>query len=256
MATTTNYSWSTPDDTALVKDGAAAIRSLGTAIDSTVFTNAGNAIAKTIVDAKGDIIAATAADTVSRLAVGANDTVLTADSTAATGMKWAAVASGGMTLLSTTTLSGATTTISSISGSYNDLQIVVSGVSNNTADGIFAIEPNSTNNFTQNGFVYGDNVQSDFNTKLLLSSEQTAGLRPDRTSTDNSWVINIFNYASTTQKKTFSVFGAYPSGSTGGGRAGFRSGGMINTNSAIDALLFRNTGGTFIGGTVLVYGVK
>jgi len=40
MATTTNYSWSTPDDTALVKDGAAAIRSLGTAVDTTVFNNA------------------------------------------------------------------------------------------------------------------------------------------------------------------------------------------------------------------------
>lgn len=40
MATTTNYSWTTPDDTALVKDGAAAIRSLGTAIDTTVFNNA------------------------------------------------------------------------------------------------------------------------------------------------------------------------------------------------------------------------
>ena len=92
MATTTNYSWTTPDDTALVKDGAAAIRSLGTAIDSTVFTNAGAAIAKTIVDAKGDIIAATAADTVARLAVGANDTVLTADSSTATGLKWGAPA--------------------------------------------------------------------------------------------------------------------------------------------------------------------
>jgi microcystin-dependent protein len=90
MATTTNYSWSTPDDTALVKDGAAAIRSLGTAIDSTVFTNAGNAIAKSIVDAKGDLIAATADNTVARLAVGANDTVLTADSSTATGLKWSA----------------------------------------------------------------------------------------------------------------------------------------------------------------------
>ena len=69
MATTTNYSWTTPDDTALVKDGAAAIRSLGTAIDTTVFNNASTAIAKTIVDAKGDIIAATAADAVARLAV-------------------------------------------------------------------------------------------------------------------------------------------------------------------------------------------
>lgn len=40
MAITTNYSWSTPDDTALVKDGASAIRSLGTAIDTTTFNNA------------------------------------------------------------------------------------------------------------------------------------------------------------------------------------------------------------------------
>lgn len=52
------------------------------------------AINPTIVDAKGDIIAATAADTVSKLSVGANDTVLTADSSTATGLKWAAVAGG------------------------------------------------------------------------------------------------------------------------------------------------------------------
>jgi hypothetical protein len=35
MATTTNYSWETPDDTDLVKDGAAAIRTLGSSIDTT-----------------------------------------------------------------------------------------------------------------------------------------------------------------------------------------------------------------------------
>jgi hypothetical protein len=46
-------------------------------------------IQPTIVDAKGDLIAATAADTPARLAVGANDTVLTADSAEATGLKWA-----------------------------------------------------------------------------------------------------------------------------------------------------------------------
>jgi hypothetical protein len=46
-------------------------------------------LAETLVDAKGDILAATAADAVSRLAVGANDTVLTADSAQATGLKWA-----------------------------------------------------------------------------------------------------------------------------------------------------------------------
>jgi hypothetical protein len=46
-------------------------------------------IQPTIVDAKGDLITAVAADTPARLAVGANDTVLTADSTTATGLKWA-----------------------------------------------------------------------------------------------------------------------------------------------------------------------
>jgi hypothetical protein len=38
MATTTNYGWDTPDDTDLVKDGALAIRTLGSSIDTTVFT--------------------------------------------------------------------------------------------------------------------------------------------------------------------------------------------------------------------------
>jgi hypothetical protein len=60
----------------------------------TTYDLANGAIAKSIVDAKGDLVAATAADTVSRLAVGANGTVLTADSAEATGIKWATPASG------------------------------------------------------------------------------------------------------------------------------------------------------------------
>jgi hypothetical protein len=69
-------------------------------------------IANTIVDAKGDLIAATAADTVSRLAVGSNNQVLTADSSTATGLKWAA---GGKVLQviygsTTTQTTNATTT--------------------------------------------------------------------------------------------------------------------------------------------------
>jgi hypothetical protein len=102
MANTTNYSWETPDDTDLVKDGAAAIRTLGTAIDTTVFNNASAAIAKTIVDAKGDIIAATAADTVARLAVGTDGQVLKANSATATGLEWATDASGMTNPMTTT----------------------------------------------------------------------------------------------------------------------------------------------------------
>ena len=94
MATSPIYSWPEPDNTDLVKNGALAIRTLGDAIDTTM----GTMVAKTIVDAKGDLIAATAADTVARLAVGANNTVLTADSSTATGLKWAAAAGGGKVL--------------------------------------------------------------------------------------------------------------------------------------------------------------
>ena len=44
----------------------------------------------TAIDAKGDLVAGTGADTFSRLAVGANGTVLTAASGEATGLQWAA----------------------------------------------------------------------------------------------------------------------------------------------------------------------
>ena len=43
MATTTNYSWSTPDNTAYVKDGASSIRTLGSSVDTTLFTALGGA---------------------------------------------------------------------------------------------------------------------------------------------------------------------------------------------------------------------
>ena len=52
----------------------------------------------TAIDAKGDLVAGTGADTFARLAVGANGTVLTADSTETTGLKWVAAAGGGKVL--------------------------------------------------------------------------------------------------------------------------------------------------------------
>lgn len=43
-----------------------------------------------LVDAKGDIVVATADNAIARVAIGANDTVLTADSAQPSGVKWAA----------------------------------------------------------------------------------------------------------------------------------------------------------------------
>ena len=60
-----------------------------TDIETFVNTTPG-VVQKDIVDAKGDLIVATSADAVSRLAVGTNTYVLTADSGEATGVKWAA----------------------------------------------------------------------------------------------------------------------------------------------------------------------
>jgi hypothetical protein len=151
MATTTpNFGWSVPTSTDLVKDGATAIELLGDSIDASlvdlkggttgqvlsktsgtdmdftwVTTDDTNAIQNAIVDAKGDLIAATAADTPARLAVGTNGQVLTADSTAATGLAWATATSGGMTLISTTALTGASVTTAAIASTYKHLYLVI-----------------------------------------------------------------------------------------------------------------------------------
>jgi hypothetical protein len=71
MANTTNYNWETPDDTDLVKDGAAAIRTLGSSIDTTTK----NLNPETTT---GDIAYRSAtANTNTRLAIGTTGQVLT-----------------------------------------------------------------------------------------------------------------------------------------------------------------------------------
>jgi hypothetical protein len=156
----------------LVKDGATAIETLGDSIDASLVDLKGgttgqvlakatntdmdfswvaqddsNAIQNAIVDAKGDIITATANDTPARLAVGANNTVLTADSAEATGLKWATPAASGasFSLLNAggTALTAASTiTISGITG-INKLYILVEAASNATASDEFFIRFNA-----------------------------------------------------------------------------------------------------------------
>ena len=78
----------------------------------------------TAIDAKGDLIAGTGADAFTRLAVGTNNYVLTADSAEATGLKWAAAAGGGKVLQVVQSTYSTTTT--STSTSFVDVGISVS----------------------------------------------------------------------------------------------------------------------------------
>ena len=212
-------------------------------------------IPATIVDAKGDIIAASAADTVARLAVGANDTVLTADSTAATGLKWATPAAGGMTLLSTTTLSGASTTISSISGSYTNLQIFIYGMTNNTAQGQFKLTFNSlgnNNNYTIIQFTNNATLATQINQNdAIYFTYSTDNI--SRNYANNFFSLTVNNYASTASMKSYNINGYYQGNNW---NQGVNGGGGFNNTAAISQIVLSNTGGTFSAGTCLVYGVK
>lgn len=120
MANTTNFGWETPDDTDLVKDGAAAMRTLGNSIDASfvdlkggttgqvlsknsntdldfawVAQDDSNAIQNALLTTTGDTIYASSASTPARLGIGSTGQVLTVSGGVPT---WATPASGGKVL--------------------------------------------------------------------------------------------------------------------------------------------------------------
>jgi hypothetical protein len=94
-------------------------------------------VANTLVDAKGDLLVGSAADTVARLAVGTNNHVLTADSSATNGVKWAAPAAGGKVLqvVQGTTTSGMTSTTTS----YADTNLTASITPSSTTSKVLVL---------------------------------------------------------------------------------------------------------------------
>ena len=123
MATTTNYGWTTPDDTALVKDGAAAIRTLGSSVDTT--TKALNP-STTL----GDIEYRSAtANTNTRLGIGTTGQVLAVSGGVPAWTTPAAAASGLTYITKQTAADVASLTFDSVfTSTYDNYFIVYTGV--------------------------------------------------------------------------------------------------------------------------------
>ena len=204
--------------------------------------------------AKGDLVVGSATNDAAVLTVGANDTVLTADSTQATGLKWAAASGGGsLTLLSTTTLSGTSTTISSIDQTYQSLYVLITGVTNSTNDADFRCLPNNVNNLCS----LGGFDQGSLFTGIYASFIQLTGTNVEykRSDANNVWTIKFDNYASTNSMKPFIANSSFIEPSYSDTRAAFLAG-TFRSNTAISSLVFDVEGETFLTGTVKIYGVK
>ena len=218
-----------------------------TATGAAIFYDYIQAGAVSPLTTKGDLYTFSTSD--ARLGVGANGTVLTAASGEATGLQWATPSSGGMTLLSTTTLSGTSTTVSSINQTYNDLIVIINDPYINTGSTELRIDPNSTNSIS--------NWSGTFSSSAYTDNTMYAPFYiPTSSTVTNSISVLINQYANTTYAKPFRYCGNF--NGTGSPVRAINYGGAIVTASAISSLKFTTNNGTstFSGGQVLIYGVK
>jgi hypothetical protein len=249
MATTTNYGWTTPDNTALVKDGASAIRTLGSSIDTTLKAQIDAQIPDTLLTTTGDVIYASAANTPARLGIGTTGQVLQVSG----GLPaWGTAPSGGMTLISTTALTGASVTLSSIPSGYNHLYLLVKGVT-----------PSATNNFSFriNGVstanTYYQSTSNDvgttaFGDNLIAFSNNTIPAAQNK----NSFSTTFWDYSNTDNWKLTTADNFFQGVAVTTNFLYHRRFGLHNQTAAITSLVIFTGGGTFSAGTALLYGVK
>jgi hypothetical protein len=198
----------------------------------------------------GDTIYSSSGSTPARLGIGSTGNVLTVSGGVPT---WAAPAGGGgITLLSTTTLSGASVTVSSISQDYQTLYIVVNGITVASGTAAFRFSTNSSTNLLSDYKIDGSVAVS---REFLVSYIQLDdGVQDLGNNTNNVFVITIDNYSSTSMFKTFNIQGLY-NGTSSNGRVIFGFGG-IASNTEITSITAATSGNSYNAGTIKVYGVK
>lgn len=198
--------------------------------------------------AKGDILTASAANTLSRLAVGSNGQYLQANSGTGTGLQWASISAGGMTAISTQTLTGSSTiNFSSIPSSYKHLLLTINNYGQFNSMYLRSNGSSATANYYNSTF--GDNTTEFYNSSNLNSPDANQRQR-------NTVACWIYEYAqgSTYGYKQCAITFSY---STAGGT--YSAGtyhGYKKDNGAVTSLHIVSSSGNFDGGTATLYGVS
>lgn len=212
-----------------------------------------------LITAKGDLLAGSASGVQSKLAVGANNTVLTADSATATGLKWGTISSSqNFSLLGTGTLTGASTiTVSGISG-INQIYVIIDGASATTGSSAISMRINGdtgSNYYRYGGDEYYGSVYSaSANYQALQGASSVwpiANMSYQTTSVVSGYAV--ISGCNTSGKKMIHSYGM-GSPASGDGQESFILGGYYDSSSTISSISLRTNGSNFDAGSFYIYG--